>query len=50
MESLSDCLKLVHSTWLATSISSCLQKPQDGRDEPEPAAPPISVSSTIDQS
>lgn len=50
MESLSDCLELVHLTWLATSISSCFLKPQDGGDKPEPAAPGISVSSTIDQS
>ena len=53
MESLSDCLELLHSTWLATSISSCFHKPQDGGDTPEPAepaAPDISVSSTIDQS
>lgn len=50
MESLSDCLELLHSTWLATSISSCFHKPQDGADTPEPAAPDISVSSIIDQS
>lgn len=50
MESLRDCLELLHSTWLATSISSCFQKPQDGEDKPEPAASGISTSSTIDQS
>ncbi|KAF6224559.1 hypothetical protein HO173_013026 [Letharia columbiana] len=43
MESLSDCLELVHLTWLATSISSCFLKPQDGGDKPEPAAPGITV-------
>ena len=50
MESLSDCLELLHSTWLATSISSCFQKPQDGRNKSEPAASGISESPTFDQS
>lgn len=49
MEGLSDCLEFVHSTWLATSISSCFSKPQDGEDKPEPAAPGTCVSPTIDQ-
>ena len=39
MESLRDCLESVHSTWLANSISSCFQKPQDGGNKPEPSAP-----------
>ena len=43
MESLSDCLEFVHSTWLATSISSCFRKPQDGVVKPEPAAQGIST-------
>ena len=49
MESLNDCLGLVRSTWLATSIYSCFQKPQDGGNKPEPAAPGICTSSTTDQ-
>lgn len=43
MESLRDCLELVHSTWLANSISSCFQKPQDGGNKAEPAAPGATV-------
>ena len=42
-------MEFVHSTWLATSISSCFQKPQDGEDKPEPAAPGTGVSPTTDQ-
>ena len=50
MESLSDCLELLRSTWLANSLYSCFQKPQDGRNKPEPAASGICTSSTVDQS
>ena len=49
MENLRDCLDALHSTWLATSISSCFQKPQDGRDKPEPSVSGISTSSSTDQ-
>lgn len=43
MDNLSDCLDFLHSTWLATSISSCFQKPQDGGHKPEPAAPGTTI-------
>lgn len=42
MESLRDCLELVHSTWRA-NFSSCFQKPRDGGDESQPAAPGLSI-------
>ena len=50
MESLSDCLELLRSTWLANSLYFCFQKPQDGRNQPEPAASGICTPSTLDQS
>ena len=49
MENLRDCLDALHSTWLATSISSCFQKPQDGRDKLEPRVSGISTFSNTDQ-
>ena len=50
MESLSDCLELVRSTWLTTSLYSCFQKPQDGRNKSKPATSGICTSSIVDQS
>ena len=50
MESLSACLEFVRSTSLATCLDSCFQKPQDGRNEPEPAASGTCTCSTMDQS